>query len=172
MATTLARQLPAEAFLRSRFVHFETAPHERAETALSEADALGVPAPYVIKSLVLKIDDAFALAVLPASRMLDMNLVRHVTRTHDVRLATEKEILQNFPQFELGAMPPLPDLLDVPGYLDPTVLDLEEAIFADGRQTESMVASPRAMYWGEQVFVSPISRPIEWRLEGDAVDVG
>lgn len=172
MATALVRQLPAERFLHARHVHFETATHDKAETALSEADAVGVPARYVIKSLVLGVDGGFALAVLPASRMLDMNLMRKAAGTHDVRLATEKEISRTFPQFELGAIPPLPDLLGIPGYVDPSVLTLDEAIFADGRRTESMVASPREVYWGERVFVLPISRPAEWRLEGDAVDLG
>lgn len=168
----LVRELPAETFLCSRRVHFESAPHESTETALSEADAVGVPARYVVKSLVLNIDDAVALAILPASRLLDMHLLRRAVGTHDVRLATEREIAENFPGFELGAIPPIPDLLGVPGYVDPTVLELDEAVFADGRRTESMVASPREVLWGEHVFVVPISRAFDWRLEGDGVDLG
>lgn len=166
----LTKELPAENFLRSRRVHFETAPHESAETALSEADAVGVPAGYVVKSLVLKIDGALALAILPASRLLDMTLVRRAAGTHDVRLATEREIAENFPEFELGAVPPLPDLLSVPGYADPTVLGRDEVVFADGRRTESMVASPREVLWGQHLFVAPISRAFDWRIEGDGVD--
>lgn len=168
----LVKELPAEAFLRSRRVHFETAPHDSTETALSEADAVGVPARYVVKSLVLSVRGAFALAILPASRLLDMNLVRHAVGTHDVRLATEGEITEYFPEYELGAVPPLPDLLGVTGYVDPGTLEMDEAVFADGRRTESMIASPREVLWGEHVFIAPISRPFDWRLEGDAIDLG
>lgn len=168
----LVRELPAETFLRSRHVHFETAPHGSADSALTEADAVGVPARYVVKTLVLNIDGAFVLAILPASRMLDMNLVRRAVGASDIRLATEREIAENFPEYELGAVPPLPDLLAVPGYVDPTVLETDEAVFADGCRTESMIASPREVLWGEHVFVAPISRALEWRLEGDGVDLG
>ena len=104
--------------------------------------------------------------------MLDMHLVREATRSHDVRLATEQEIVERFPEFELGAIPPLPDLLGVPGYADPTVFEHDEAAFADGRRTESFVASPREVLWGQRVYVAPISRAFEWAIEGDSVDLG
>jgi Ala-tRNA(Pro) deacylase len=172
----LVEQLPAEAYLREHHIRFEVAPHMGAYTAKSEAKALGLPADYVLKVVLLHVEDGYALAVLPASRRIDMNLVMGVVPDPRVRLATEDEITARFPEFELGAIPPLPALLGVRAYVDPTVFEPDEVAFADGRQTESFIASPRELFWGQDVFVAPISRDPEvwgpWEFEGDAISFG
>ena len=46
-------------------------------------------------------------AVLPASERLDLGKVRTVLDTNDVELATEDVLAGEYPEFELGAVPPL-----------------------------------------------------------------
>lgn len=157
----LAEQLPVEAFLKERHVRFELAPHAGVFTARSEARALGLPAHCVLKVVVLRTDEDFVIAVVPASRKIDMNLLSYAVADPHVRLATEDEIAVRFPDYELGAIPPVPDLLGVRAYVDERVFDPSEVAFADGRQTESMISSPRELFWGENVFVAPISREPE-----------
>lgn len=170
---SLVEQLPAEVYLRRRHVRFEVAPHPDAYTARSEARALGLPSDYVIKAVVLSVDGDCTLAVLPASRKVDLNLVSGVFPGATVRLASEEEIASRFPGYQLGALPPFPGLLGVRGLIDPVVFDHDEDAFADGRRTESIIASPREIYWGEDVFVSPISREPEprgpWELPGEVL---
>ena len=168
----LVEEVLAETFLKSRHVRYELAPHDDVDSAMSEASAVGIPARWVIKTVLLRKDDGYALAILPASRMLDMHLVREAIGSQHVRLATEREIAERFPEFQLGALPPLPDLCGVTGYADPTVFDQDEAAFADGRRTESLIASPREVLWGQRVIVEPISRALEWTIEGDSIDLG
>lgn len=153
----LAEQLPAEVFLKERHVSFQIAPHRSAYTAKSEAELLGLSEDYVLKIVMLRHDDGFAMAVLPASRKIDMDLLAKAVSNPTVRLATEDEIAVAFPAFELGAVPPLPDLLGVPAFVDPVVLDLREVAFADGRQTESIIADPHELFWGQRVVIAPIS---------------
>ncbi|MEO8322813.1 MAG: YbaK/EbsC family protein [Actinomycetota bacterium] len=171
----LVEQLPAEVHLKERHIRFEVALHRSVHTAKSEANALGLPVAYVLKVVMLRLEDAYAMAVVPASRRIDMNLVTGVI-PEGVRLATEDEIASRFPGFELGALPPLPGLLGVRAFVDPAVFDHHEVAFADGRQTESIIASPRELFWGQDVLVAPISRKPEvwgpWELEGDAIDLG
>jgi Uncharacterized conserved protein len=173
---SLVEQLPVEVYLKERHIRFEVALHRGAYTAKSEANALGLPTAYVLKVVVLRLEDSYALAVVPASRRIDMSLVMGVIPDRHGRLATEDEIASRFPGFELGALPPLPGLLGVRVFVDPTVFDHHEVAFADGRQTESIIASPRELFWGQDVFVAPISRKPEvwgpWELEGDAIDLG
>lgn len=172
----LVEQLPAEVYLKGQHVRFEVAPHRSAFTAKSEAKALGLPSTCVLKVVVLRLGDAYALAVVPASRKIDMNLVMGVMPFARARLATEGEIESRFPGFELGALPPLPGLLGVRAFVDPAVFDQAEVAFADGRQTESIIASPRELFWGQDVFVAPISREAEewgpWHSESDALSFG
>jgi prolyl-tRNA editing enzyme YbaK/EbsC (Cys-tRNA(Pro) deacylase) len=72
----------------------------------------------------------------------------------------DPRVPSKLPQFELGAIPPLPGLLGLKAYVDPSVLEHDDAAFADGRRTESMIASPREMLWGEDVNVTPIAHEL------------
>lgn len=173
---SLVEHLPPDTYLRKRHVSFSVAPHTGTYTARSEARALGLPSDSVLKTVVLRVGDEFAIGVIPASRRLNINLVRRVAPSGRVRLATEDEIAARFPDYELGAVPPLPGVLGVKAYVDPTVFDHDEVAFADGKQTESIVASPKDMFWGEDAFVAPISQDPSvwgpWGPEGDAVSFG
>lgn len=46
-------------------------------------------------------------AVLPASDRLDLGKLREILGTKDVELATEAILVGAYPEFELGAVPPL-----------------------------------------------------------------
>jgi Ala-tRNA(Pro) deacylase len=82
-------------------------PHRRTETAAAEAEALGVPAGTVAKTIVLGTPDGFVRAVLPASERLDLHKVRDLLAAKDVELATELQLAGAYPDYELGAVPPL-----------------------------------------------------------------
>jgi Ala-tRNA(Pro) deacylase len=84
---------------------YEVIPHRRTEHAGDEAIVLGIPPDEVAKTLVLRTDDGFVRAVIPASRRLDMRKVRRALGSH-ARLATEAELAAAYPMFELGAVPP------------------------------------------------------------------
>ena len=166
----LVQQLPVHTYLQRRRIFFETVPHVTTETAMAEARALTLPGDNVLKAVMLRVNRGFAMAILPASRRIDMNLVMQSIPDPRVRLATEEEIASAFPDYELGALPPIPEVLGIPGFVDPTVFDNEEAAFADGLQTESLIANVRELFWGQDVTVVPISAPYElhpaWDLNG------
>jgi Ala-tRNA(Pro) deacylase len=86
---------------------YEMVPHRRTESARDEAIVLGIPPDEVAKTLILKTDDGFVRAVIPASRRLDLRKARHALGggSH-TRLATEVELAAAYPMFELGAVPP------------------------------------------------------------------
>jgi len=82
-------------------------PHRPTFTAVEEAQALGVPASTVAKTIVLTTSEGFVRAVLPASERLDLHKVRELLASHDVELATEQQLAGAYPAFDLGAVPPL-----------------------------------------------------------------
>ena len=104
MAQTAARAFLNE--LDTAGVNYELIPHEHTETALAEAEAVGVEPAYVAKTIILVTRRGYIRAVLPASRRLDMNKVRDLLDAPGARLATEKEIAETYRGFELGAVPP------------------------------------------------------------------
>ena len=140
-------------------VRFEVLPHERSETALEEARALGLDPDEVLKVLVLDVESGYALAVLPASMRLDLDLTREALDDRHATLASEKEIADVFPEFEPGALPALPSLLHVPVVVDPRVLAHRKVTFAAGVQRESVRLESERLLRGATVTIAPISRP-------------
>lgn len=88
-------------------IAYELIDHPRTTTAAAEARVLGLEAHEVAKTVVLTTPDGFVRVVLPASERLDLDKVRTILETKDVQLATEEVLVGAYPEFELGAVPPL-----------------------------------------------------------------
>jgi len=143
--------------LERQGVPFEATTHTRTDTALEEARALGIAADAVVKTIVLRTGSGHALAVVPATRRLNMKLTRRATGDSHVRLATEGELQGQFPGFELGAFPPLGALLGLPLFVDREVMDHERLAFAAGSQTESVLVRTTDLFAGENPSVVPLT---------------
>src|SRR6266540_1510957 len=140
--------------LRERGAHFEIVHHQAAQSGAQEAIALGMSADDVVKAVVLETCHGAALAVLPAGRRLDMDLIRDATHDRKARLATEAEIEGALPDCELGALPPLGSVLHAPVYVDPEVLRHPVVAFAAGIQTESVKGPAEELFSGETVTIT------------------
>src|SRR5512142_1376373 len=88
-------------------IEYEVLEHRRTMTAADEAQALGVVPSAVAKTVVLTTPGGFTRAVLPASEHLDLRKVRNLLDTNEVALATEEQLAGAYPEYELGAVPPL-----------------------------------------------------------------
>lgn len=125
-------------YLDAKGIDYEILAHPRAFTGIQEALALGIEADEVLKTVVLDTDHGHVLAVMPGSRRLDMDAVRHAVGDAHAALATEDEMSRDYMGLELGSMPPLGGLLEAETYVDPQVRDHETVLFAAGTQTESV----------------------------------
>ena len=106
--------------------------HPIAYTAREVASAEHVPAREVAKTVVISGDHGFAMLVLPASMVVDFQELRTALGFTHVRLATETELGQRFPDCDLGAMPPFGALYGMPVYMDATLLRDERIAFNAG----------------------------------------
>src|SRR6187401_3208308 len=87
---------------------YELIPHAPTESALAEADELGLPVDEVAKTIVVHTPGGSVRTVLPAGRCLDLHKLRAALGLHGkVQLATEEELASEYPEFELGSTPPL-----------------------------------------------------------------
>ncbi len=145
-------------FLEQRGVPFEVIDHERTYTSIDEARALGIAADEVVKTLVLDTASGHALAVVPASRRVDMRLVRDATGDPHAKLASEDELERHFPSVELGAFPPLGSLVEAPTYVDPEVLVHDTVVFAAGSQNRSVKARTEDLFRDEPITEAPLTR--------------
>jgi len=152
-------------YLQGRGVTFTVIPHRRATTAGGEVHALGLPGEEVVKTVVVVAKNGPALMVVPASRMLDLGLVGEAVGDAKVRLATERELAKQFPDYEVGAVPPLSMLLLVPMYIDPVVADREQIVFAAGRQDVSIRMATTDLVGTDPVVIAPLT------VESDATAI-
>jgi Ala-tRNA(Pro) deacylase len=89
-------------------VVYELLSHPHTERASEEAEALRLPPRAVAKTLVLDAPEGHIRVVLPASERMDLGKVRDYVEgaKKHIRLATEDELASDYPEFELGAVPP------------------------------------------------------------------
>jgi Ala-tRNA(Pro) deacylase len=144
--------------LVGRGIAFEVTRHTQTLTTVDEARAIGIPASEVVKTLVVNTASGHALAVVPSSRRLDMELAQRATGDRHARLASEEELTRDFALYELGAVPPLGSLLAAPVYVDPEVWDHETVVFAAGTHTESIRVRTDDLFEDTSVIVVPLSR--------------
>jgi prolyl-tRNA editing enzyme YbaK/EbsC (Cys-tRNA(Pro) deacylase) len=143
--------------LETRGVPFEPITHQQAYTSIAEARALGIDASEVLKTVAVRVaGGGYALMAVPATCRLDMHLVQAAVGDRHVRLATEEELLRDFPGIELGALPPLGSMLGAPLYADLELLQHETVVFAAGSQTESVQIKTADLLQHEQVTALPL----------------
>jgi Ala-tRNA(Pro) deacylase len=140
---------------------FTVIPHPRAPTARSEAHALHVAEDLVAKTVMVVTRHGPALMVIPASRTLDMRLVAEAVADPFVRPAGEAELAERYPAYELGALPPLSMLLLAPMYVDPAIAELDEIVFAAGRQDLSIKMATRDLFGSDPVVITPLTAESE-----------
>ena len=89
-------------------VDYELLEHAHTERAADEAEALGVAPEEVAKTLVQATPGGNVRAVLPASERVDFGKVAELVGTGKkrVHLASEDDLKRDYPDFDLGAVPP------------------------------------------------------------------
>ena len=133
-------------------VHYDVLPHSQTFRAAAVAQTLRLSEREMVKVVIVKVKERFVTTVLPATAKVDFQRLRKLFGTHRVRLATEEEITQLFPDCELGAMPPLGTLYGLPVYVDQSLTGGEEIVFEGGTHSEAI----RMRYWDFAALVFPV----------------
>jgi len=94
-------------FLDSHYVKYITIRHSPAFTAQEIAASAHIPGKELAKTVMVKIDGAMAMAVLPASLKVDFDCLREAVGADDVELASEKEFAELFPRMRSRGHAPL-----------------------------------------------------------------
>jgi Ala-tRNA(Pro) deacylase len=125
-----------KAFLDSRGIRYVSIQHSMAFTSSEVAESVHVKGRDFAKTVIVKIEGAMAMVVLPANRRLVLHDLREMFATDHVRLATEAEFKGAFPDCDLGAMPPFGNLYGMPVYVAANLSDETEIAFNAGTHTE------------------------------------
>jgi len=125
-------------FLDSNQIKYELISHATAYTAQGTAATAHVGGDELAKTVIVKLDDTFAMAVLPASRRVDLATLQTATGAKSLRLASELEFKDLFPDCDTGAMPPFGNLYGMQVFVEETLAGKQEIAFNAGSHTELM----------------------------------
>jgi Ala-tRNA(Pro) deacylase len=117
-------------------IHYECIVHLPAYTAQGIAAVTHISGKELAKTVMVKLDGALAMAVLPASHRIDLRRLQEATGAATVAVASEAEFKDAFPGCETGAMPPFGSLYGLRVLVDETVTHDREIVFNAGSHTE------------------------------------
>jgi Ala-tRNA(Pro) deacylase len=114
-------------------VQFEILPHRRTVTAAAEARALGVLPQDVAKTVIARTDEGVHVrVVVPATSHVSYSKLARAVAAPTVDFLTEADLVNVYPQFELGAVPPFGGPSGDRVVVDRTLLEHDHVVFDGG----------------------------------------
>jgi Ala-tRNA(Pro) deacylase len=131
-------------FLQEVGIDHDVVEHQPTYSAVQEARAAHEEPRHTAKTLLLHDRDGWRLAVIPANRRLDLVKARRLLGgTAHLRLATEEEMRQVFPAFDVGALPPVGPQLPLPEAVDVRLIYRDRVLCAGGDHRHAVRLDPR-----------------------------
>ena len=132
-------------WLRAEDVQFREVHHEPTRTSEDSARVRGEELKNGGKALVMKLDDHFAVFVLPADRRAHSGTIRRTLGARKLRFATAEELAEltaeeGRPGLVPGSVPPFGEpILRLPLYVDQAIEENERIAFNAGSLTDSVI---------------------------------
>jgi Ala-tRNA(Pro) deacylase len=146
-----------KSFLDTQKVKFVTISHSLAYTAQEIAASAHIHGRELAKTVIVKTDGEMAMAVLPASRKVDLKKLKKASGARKVELAEEPEFQDRFPGCALGAMPPFGNLYGMSVYADQLLTEDERIAFNACSHTELIQMAYRDFADLVKPVIAPLS---------------
>ena len=119
--------------------------HRSAYTAQAVAHYEHVPDQNVAKPVLVKADGDFYMCVLSADHRVDFNSLKNQLGAHSVTLASEEEMMDIFPDCDVGTEPPFGIIYGIETLMDKS-LDDDKFIVFQGGNYETAISMSMAEY--------------------------
>ncbi|MFA6468532.1 MAG: YbaK/EbsC family protein [Bacteroidota bacterium] len=127
------------ALLNDRKFIYRTVHHQPTYTSEESARARGEDVSIGGKAIVMKIDEGFKLFVLSAKQKVDSKKLKEHFKAKSIRFATKEELME-LTGLVPGSVPPFgPPILNIPLFLDPSILANKKIAFNAGSLTDSVI---------------------------------
>ena len=123
-------------YLDSNKIKYISMTHSSAYTAQEIAASAHIPGKELAKTVIVKLDGKMAMAILPASYKVNLDMLKEASGAESIRLSDEHEFIDKFPGCEPGAMPPFGNLYGMDVYVSKSLSEDEEIAFNAGSHTE------------------------------------
>jgi len=104
--------------------------------AIDIARSIHIPSRELAKTVIIKVNNELAMAVVPANYLVKLDILREALNTDNIELADEAEFAKRFPDCEVGAMPPFGVLYDMDVYVAESLSEDEKIAFNAGSHLE------------------------------------
>jgi len=139
-------------FLKTAHVPFTTFQHAAAFSAQEEAALSHVPGRSWAKTVICFADNEAVAAVVPAHLSVDMEGLRLLAGAAIVRLASEPELANIYPDCELGAVSPFTSRWRLRIFVDRSFVGDPDMVFSAGTHTDAI-----RMHYGD---FADLTRPV------------
>lgn len=119
-------------YLHQHGVDFESVEHRAAPSASRVAQRAHVSGEKVAKGVLLRDDQGYVLAVLPATHELDLDALNHEVLQRNLQLAEEEQLGEVFTDCEVGAVPALGPAYGLQTVVDRHTTAADEVYFEAG----------------------------------------
>lgn len=128
-------------FLDSQHVWYQYFTHSPAFTAQGIAHAQHTSGKHLAKVVMIMADGGLIMTVVPGNHRVDLQQLGELLNAHSIRLASEDEFKDIFPDCELGAMPPLGNLYKLNVWVDAALKSHPHILFNAGTHAETILMS-------------------------------
>jgi len=125
-------------YLTQKSISFETVAHPKSSSSCETAHAAHIPEDHLAKSVVLKDEKGYLLAVIPASEWISLHRLNDELN-RDLQLVSEDEVEQLFSDCRVGAVPPLGEAYGVDTIVDEAFNSLSKVYFEAGDHEQLIV---------------------------------
>lgn len=155
MASTASARI-AE-YLEGEGIAFQLLEHGATGSAFADARATHHRPETVAKTVVLSDGARYVLALVPGSERLDVRKLREVVyASRRLRLVAEADMAREFPQFEVGAVPPCGGGFEAAVVIDSRLLEEDRIVCASGDHMHSVLIDPRDLVAAADAHVADI----------------
>lgn len=123
-------------FLDSHHIKYVSVAHSPAFTAQEIAATAHVSGKQLAKVVMIKVDGQLAMVVLRALDQVNFIKLKEALKAKQIDLATEAEFKDQFPDCEVGAMPPFGNIYQIPVFVSNHLAREAHILFNAGSHSE------------------------------------
>jgi Ala-tRNA(Pro) deacylase len=127
-----------EKLLAEHDVDYEAIHHREDFRARTAAEDTHTPPQEFAKTVLVRVDDGYALAVLPATHYVAPSRLAKAIGASEVTLASESEMQEQMTGCEVGAAPPFGSFYGLPVYASPLLAADERITFNAGTHRDAI----------------------------------
>ncbi len=148
-------------YLHDREIPFDVLRHEDTFDSQHLAEAVHVSGRQVAKTVLLRMDHGYqyAVAILPATHLIDLEAVERLLGGARMELATEYEIAQRCPDCETGVLPPFGSMYGLETVLDESLRNATQIVFEANTHQEAIRMAGADFIKLENPLVGDFARP-------------